>query len=293
MTLTPQDLTRLASSRDQTCRPRSRLGPDAHHVHADGRVVFRDGPDGRALVDRHPALRLQQDQRVTASASRAASVWIGSTGFLVRIVPQTLGGADRPDGPGRAAVWPTALRSRAPRPDPHQSRLGGASRERFSSSIPSRPSRSRCPSALAPGETAFFPDAFVGASAALALSPGPSGFRSRPGRRRTSSSPRGRRAYLESGSFGFQLPAQSAAEVLQAGQIAHALHGSALRGRLVTFGYFSPTGGAATVDLIAPDGTVRGTQTITVESNVIESYNPAALVLRSRRPSRATCSASP
>jgi hypothetical protein len=42
------------------------------------------------------------------------------------------------------------------------------------------------------------------------------------------------------------------------------------------FGYFSPTGARATARLIAPDGTVRGTRTFSLASNIAQEFNPAA-----------------
>ncbi len=202
------------------------------------------------------------------------AIWVGSNGFLVRLVPQSIG------GPTDQTV-PVALQFGSP-PDTIRVNLtlynrgstalsGNALYQYSAGTFP----RSKA-FTVGPGETVLLEDAFAGAFTAQSLSLGPVRFQVTEGQASDLvASVRSALVLANSGTFGFALPAQTAAESLQAGTVRTLFMG-ARSGDISSFGYSSPTGGEATVQLIAPNGTVRGTRTIKVESNVMVENNPAA-----------------
>jgi len=203
------------------------------------------------------------------------AVWAGSDGFLVRLVPQTIG--DPTD-----QTIPVALQYGGDpvdrvRVDLTLSNRGTGTisgRALFEFSAAAYPKNT--PFTLGPGETAVLSDAFVGAPTTLALVTGSIRLQVNSGTASDLFASARSALYLDnSGSFGFALPAQTTAEILQPGQ-SRTLFTNTRANEQTTFGYFSPGGGEATVQLVAPDGTLRGTKTLSVESNVTAQYNPAA-----------------
>jgi streptogramin lyase len=208
-------------------------------------------------------------------AVAGGAVWVGSNGFLIRLVPQTLG------GPTDQTI-PLALQAGAAPADPIHVDLtlfnrgteaisGVALYQYSAAAFP----KSR-PFTLAPGETALFEDAFLGAATSAGLVLGPVRLQVTSGSAADLvASARSARSLDNSGSFGLSAPAQSAAETMQAGSV-RTLFTGARSGEISTFGYFSSTGAQASVQLIAPDGTVRGSRTFSIESNASVEHNPAA-----------------
>ncbi|HSP93687.1 MAG TPA: hypothetical protein VLU06_03985, partial [Thermoanaerobaculia bacterium] len=76
-------------------------------------------------------------------------------------------------------------------------------------------------------------------------------------------------------TIGFSIPALSAADSVGQGATRVLFTGSR-SSEVSVFGLFSPTGARATARLVAPDGTVRGTRTFSLASNIAEEFNPAA-----------------
>jgi streptogramin lyase len=203
------------------------------------------------------------------------AVWTGSNGFLVRLVPQTLGGPTD-------QTLPLALQYGSAPTDTVRVDLTLSNRGTepitgnalFQFSAGNYP-RSR-PFTLAAGETQLLQDAFAGAATSQQLVLGPVRLQVTAGPAADLYASARSALYLaNSGSFGLALPAQKAAEVLQAGAVRTLFTGSRA-GEGSTFGYFSPAGGRAVVQLMASDGTVRGTREIGAESNVVVEHNPAA-----------------
>jgi virginiamycin B lyase len=203
------------------------------------------------------------------------AVWTGSNGFLVRLIPQTLG------GPTDQTI-PLALQYGSAPADTVRVDLTLSNRgsEAISGTALFQYSAGAFPRSraftLAPGETALLQDAFAGAATSQDLVNGPIRLQVTAGQAADLyASARSARYLDNSGSFGLAAPAQNAAEILQSGTVRTLFTGSRT-GDIATFGYFSPAGGQAVVQLIAPDGTVRGTQEIEVASNVVVEHNPTA-----------------
>src|SRR5262249_40481183 len=76
-------------------------------------------------------------------------------------------------------------------------------------------------------------------------------------------------------TFGFGMPAQSAADAVNAGAAKVLFTGSRDAERSV-FGLYTPTGATGTAALVAPDGTTRGTLPIVLGENIAQEFNPAA-----------------
>ncbi len=128
---------------------------------------------------------------------------------------------------------------------------------------------------VAPGETQLISDALQGASSDSVALFGPvrlsitSGAAADLGATVRSSRP------LDDGSFGFSIPALSAADSLGQGATRVLFTGSR-SSEVSVFGLFSPSGARATAKLLAPDGTVRGTRQFSLASNIAQEFNPAA-----------------
>jgi streptogramin lyase len=203
------------------------------------------------------------------------AVWVGTNGHVVRLVPQTIGGATDQTLPvalqlGTAPVDVVrvnlTLHNRGSAP------ISGSALYQFSAgAFP----RSRA-FTVAPGGTVLLEDAFSGAPSARSLLIGPVRLQVTTGQAAdliaTSRSAR----YLDNvGSFGMALPAQSSGEALGPGA-TRTLFTGARQGETSVFGFFAPTSAEATMQLVASDGTVRGVRSLAVESNVAQEYNPAA-----------------
>lgn len=201
--------------------------------------------------------------------------WAGSDGFLVHLIPQTFG------GPTDLTV-PIALQAGSPPAD--SVRVDLTLYNKGSTAMSGTAYFQYSPGAypysvgfnVPAGGTTVLPDAFLGAATFTGISLGSVRFQVTTGQATDLyASARSVRVVANGGSFGLSLPAQAASDALGVGT-TRLLFTGARDGDVSTFGFFSPTGGAATVDLIAADGTVRGSTSVHLESNVLETHNPAA-----------------
>ncbi len=208
-------------------------------------------------------------------AAAGGAVWVGSNGFLVRLVPQTIGGATD-------QTVPIALQQGSSPSDEVRVNLtltnGGTAP--ISGQALYQYSAGAFPRAKAfsagPGETVLLEDAFVGAPTAPSLVTGSVRLQVTSGQASDlQASARSARYLADGGSFGLALPAQSAAEALAPGTTRTLFTGTRA-GETSILGFFSPGGATATAELFAPDGTRRASRTMTLESNVSVEYNPAA-----------------
>ncbi len=206
--------------------------------------------------------------------SQGGAIWVGSDQNLVRLVAQTIGGAgdltaavalQRGTFPADSVAVNLILSNRGTAP------VAGTALFQYSAGAFPRPRVFF----VAPGQTAVVPDAFLGAASAGALVLGGVRIQITNGQAadliatvRTSRSVFG-------GTSGFALPAQPQAATLQAGA-TRTLFLGARPNDLSTFGCFSSSGGEGVLQLVAADGTLRGTRSLSLVSNVLEFHNPAA-----------------
>ena len=206
---------------------------------------------------------------------RGGAVWAGSTASLVRLVPQTIGGSTD-------QTLPVAFQFGAPPADKVRAdlTLHNKGSARVSGTALFQYSPAAFPHALAfdvgPGETALFSDAFVGAPTSASLMIGSVRLQVSTG---TATdllvSLRSNAVTDAGGSFGISLPAEAADQAVKTGD-SRTLFTGARPGEVSVLGLFSPSGGQGTATLVASDGTVRGSQPISLESNVWLEHNPAA-----------------
>jgi hypothetical protein len=129
---------------------------------------------------------------------------------------------------------------------------------------------------LAPGGTAILTDAFGDLGSATVPLTGPI-------RVRVTTGPadalvavvRTAKAREDGGSFGYSTPAFPSSERLGAGS-SRTLFTGFREAETSVFGFYSPGGAEAVFELVAPDGTVRGSLPISVTANVNEEFRPAA-----------------
>ncbi|HEY3123264.1 MAG TPA: hypothetical protein VGK70_04300 [Thermoanaerobaculia bacterium] len=129
---------------------------------------------------------------------------------------------------------------------------------------------------VAPGETQLISDALKGASSDLVALFGPVRLRITSGTAGDlAATVRSSRALDDGSSFGFSIPALSAADSLEQGA-TRVLFTGGRSSEVSVFGLFSPSGARTTARLVAPDGTVRGTREFSLASNIAQEFNPAA-----------------
>ncbi len=129
---------------------------------------------------------------------------------------------------------------------------------------------------VAPGETRLISDALQNASSDLLPLFGPVRLSITSGTAGDlAATVRSSRALDDGSSFGFSIPALSAADSLTQGSTRVLFTGSR-SSEVSVFGLFSPSGAQATATLVAPDGTVRGTRKFSLASNIAQEFNPAS-----------------
>jgi streptogramin lyase len=129
---------------------------------------------------------------------------------------------------------------------------------------------------IPPGDTQVVTDAFGNIGTAAAVANGAVRVRTLTGTADDLEvSVRSLRIVPGGATFGYALAGASAAESLGQGS-ATTLFLGARSTEVAVLGLYSPGGGAGTLTLVAPDGTVRGTRGFDVVSNIREEYNPAA-----------------
>ena len=169
------------------------------------------------------------------------AVWTGSNGFLVRLVPQTLGGPTD-------QTLPLALQYGAAPSDTVRVDLTLSNRgtQPISGTALYQYSAGAFPAArrftLAAGQTVLLGDAFAGAATSQELVNGPIRLQVTAGTATDLyASARSARYLDNSGSFGLAATAQTLGETLQSGAVRTLFTGSRA-GDIATFGYYSPSG---------------------------------------------------
>ena len=203
------------------------------------------------------------------------AVWTGTDGKIARLNLQTIGTA-------ADLTVPSALNA------------GGASNNRVRSDITIGNVGStaiggdflylyslgsfaaRFPFTLAAGATQVFTDAFGNLGSRWRSSTGPCASGPLPGRPKTSSPRCARCASCRAEELsGYSERSQNAANDIGANRTATLFLG----GRdddISILGLYSSIGGTATLTLVAPDGTARGTLALDVPQNQLLEYNPAS-----------------
>lgn len=267
VTLTVGTLTRSpAQIRDSVIAPVSFTPVNAAFAASD--LIVTGGTPGILHVEHSKV-------NAYGIAVSGGAIWTGADGFLVRLVPQTIGGATD-------QTVPVALQQGSEPADlvrvdltlynRGNASLSGNALYQFSAGAFPKAK----PFTVGPGETVLLEDAFLGAPSAQSLVLGPVRLQVTSGQASDLvASVRSARKRDDSGTFGLALPAQTSAEALQTG-MSRTLFMASRPADISIFGYFSPSGAQAVAQLYAPDGTLRGTRTIAIESNVWVEHNPAA-----------------
>jgi streptogramin lyase len=132
---------------------------------------------------------------------------------------------------------------------------------------------------LDPGQTLVLPETFSDAASLRYATFGPVRFQVTSGNAGDLlASVRSARIREDGSSFGFSMPALAAADALGSGS-TKTLFTGARDSDVSVFGFYSSNGADATVALVAPDGTVRGTRRLQVTANGAQEFNPAASVV--------------
>jgi streptogramin lyase len=199
-------------------------------------------------------------------------IWAGADGGLQRFVLQTIGNASDLTTPVAAARGILGPRIKT---DITLYNRGGAPISGdilFLYSPAAFAARSTF--TVAPGETKLISDALASASSDLVPLFGPVRLDITSGAD-LAATVRSYRPRDDGSTIGFSIPALSAADSVGQGATRVLFTGSR-SSEVSVFGLFSPTGARATARLVAPDGTVRGTRTFSLASNIAEEFNPAA-----------------
>jgi streptogramin lyase len=129
---------------------------------------------------------------------------------------------------------------------------------------------------LNPGQTMVLTDAFGAVSGNGGLTLGPVRLRVTSGTATDLvASVRTARIADDGSSFGFGLPALSSTQAIGAGS-SGTLFTDPRAGTASVLGIFSLAASNVTATLLAPDGTVRGSQVFVFDTNVSQEFNPAA-----------------
>ena len=201
-------------------------------------------------------------------------VWTGVDGNLVRVVPQVIGGAADQSAPvAMSMAGPSNSKIRVDVTVSNRG-TGSITGDALYLYSPGQSPKS-APFTLAAGATQELTDAFGNLANPLIL--GPVRFRVTSGTatdliasvRTTRIAPIGL-------TYGFELPAAGASASLQPGTTTTTLFTGGRETDISVLGMYSLSGGTGTLTLVAPDGTVRGTRAVTLASNVLEEFNPAA-----------------
>ena len=202
------------------------------------------------------------------------AVWTGTDSEVVLLQSQTIG------GPTDQTI-PVALQAGTPPADPVRvdltlfnrgaAAISGTALFQYSAAAYPQPRAFTLPA----GGSALLSDAFVGALTGGGLLTGSVRLQVTSGNAADLVALARTARALPNGTFGTSLRAESSGETLSAGANATLFTGVKPTD-LSTLGIYSPSGGTGTLQLVAPDGTVRGSRTVRVESNNLESHNPVA-----------------
>ena len=137
-------------------------------------------------------------------------------------------------------------------------------------------SSTRASFTLAGGATSFVPNAFPSRAVASNLLNGPVRLSPTTGNAADLlATVRSLRVLPDGGTFGYLLPAESAAKSLTQGSTTTLFTG-AHSGHVSILNLYSLVDAKATLTLFAPDGTLRGSKDVDVVKNASLSFNPAA-----------------
>jgi streptogramin lyase len=132
---------------------------------------------------------------------------------------------------------------------------------------------------LAPGQTLVLSQTFSDAASVRFATFGPVRFQVTSGNAADLlGSVRSIRFREDGRSFGFALPALAAVDAVGSGS-TKTLFTGARDSDVSVFGFYSTNGAEATIALVAPDGTVRGTTRLRISPNGSQEFNPAASVV--------------
>jgi streptogramin lyase len=203
------------------------------------------------------------------------SVWTGQDGMLANLNLQSVGAeTDRsvPVATSSAGPADSRIRIDLTLSNKGTSAIGGEALYMYSPGS----FASRATFNVQPGDTQVLTDAFGNIGTAAAVANGAVRVRTLTGTADDLEvSVRSLRIVPGGATFGYALAGASAAESLGEGS-ATTLFTGARSTEVSVLGLYSPGGGAGTLTLVAPDGTVRGTRAFDVVSNIREEYNPAA-----------------
>jgi len=203
-------------------------------------------------------------------------VWVGSSGKLAKLDLQTIGGASD-------LIVPVATQLAGPvesegRVDimlynPSDTPISGQALFLFSPGA----FAARATFNVGPGQTSLVSDAFGDLGSAtipldgtvrILVTSGPAD--------QLVARVRAAKARADGGSFGYAVPALSAAQGLGSGSRATLFTGTRDSDTSL-FGFYTPSGAEAVFTLVAPDGTVRATLPLSVTaSNIGQEFQPAA-----------------
>ncbi len=202
-------------------------------------------------------------------------VWVGSNGFLVRLTLQSIGAAADLTVPF-AAEFGVSPGERITTDLTFYNR-GSAAISGDALFLDSPGSFApRTAFSVDPGATVFLPDAFQAVSTNSGLTMGPVRLRVTTGTATDLvASVRTERILDDGSSWGFAFPAQAQAETLGVGA-TRTLFTDARAETTAVLGFYAPVAASATATLVAPDGTVRGTRQVSLDTNVAQEFNPVA-----------------
>jgi streptogramin lyase len=224
-----------------------------------------------------PGLLRTQFPFVNAYGIRVAGgvVWVGSASVLARLVIQTVGSpsdltvpvaVEFGVSPGERIVTDVTLFNRGDAP------ISGDILYLYSPAA----FAASTTYTVGPGQTILLSDALGGSSSNAAVLFGPVRVRVNTGAAGDlAATVRTSRLLDDGSSFGFAIPARSSGDSLGPGSTRTLFTGNRTSEASV-FGLFSQGGAEATAALVAPDGSLRGTRSFSLASNIAQEFNPAA-----------------
>jgi streptogramin lyase len=215
------------------------------------------------------------DTNAYGISAQDGGVWVGSNGFLVRLTLQSIGeaadltvpfAAEYGVSPGERITADLTLYNRG------SSAISGDALFLHSpgSFAP------RATFSVDPGATVFLPDVFQAVSSNAHLTFGPIRLRVTTGTATDLvASVRTERVLDDGSSLGFSFPGEAQADVMGTG-MTRTLFTDARPQTTAVLGLYAPAAASASLTLVAPDGTVRGTRLVTLDTNVSQEFNPLA-----------------
>jgi sugar lactone lactonase YvrE len=203
------------------------------------------------------------------------TVWVGSDALLARLVLQTIGAASDLTTPV-AAVFGVSPGTRITTDATLYNRGSAVVSGNVLFLYSPGAFAASSPFTVNPGQTVLLQDVLSGASSNAGTLFGPVRFQVTAGTAGDlSATVRSARQLDDGSSFGFEMPALSSADSVGAGTTRTLFLGNRAS-EISIFGLYAPGGASATVRLLAPDGTVRGSRDFSLAANIAEEFNPAA-----------------